>query len=108
MTLEKRRPIIFRSGFQRQNSAAMVSSRCLTREYVDSGRAGYSSSTGMYGGGVSNGRPTTVSLDAQPTLVMPAARAAANTLYVVVALFANVAALAARPGAGMAARCTTA
>ena len=29
-----------------------------------SGRASYSSSTGMYGGGTSNGSPSTVSLDA--------------------------------------------
>jgi hypothetical protein len=38
----------------------------------------------------------------------PAARAAAKTLYVAVMLFANVAALVVSPGAGTAARCTTA
>ncbi len=51
-------------GSQRTSSIAICSSRCLTSEYVLSGRAGYSSSTGMYGGGTSNGSPSTVSLDA--------------------------------------------
>ena len=53
--------------------------RALYREYVLSGRTAYSSSTGTYGGGVSNGRPRTVSLDAQTTFLMPARRAALNT-----------------------------
>ena len=73
-----------------------------------SGRTAYSSSTGTYGGGVSNGRPRTVSLDAQTTFLMPARRAALNTWWVATTLLANVAPLGRRPGAGIAARCTTA
>jgi hypothetical protein len=49
---------------------------------VDSGRGGYSSSAGMYGGGASNGSPSTVSLDAHTMLVMPARRAALTTFQV--------------------------
>ncbi len=96
------------SGSQRQKCRAISSSRALFSEYVDSGRGAYSSSTGAYGGGVSNGSPSTVSLDAQTTRLMPAARAAANTLYVAAELFAKVVAFDISPGAGTAARCTTA
>src|SRR5919106_355494 len=96
------------SGTHRQKCRAISSSRLLTSEYVLSGRTGYSSSTGMYGGGTSNGSPSTVSLEAHTTLRTPAVRAAANTLYVAVMLFENVAAFVVRPGAGIAARCTTA
>ncbi|OKI74159.1 hypothetical protein A6A27_18815 [Micromonospora sp. CB01531] len=57
---------------------------------------------------MSNGSPSTVSLDAHTTRLIPAARAAAKTLYVAAELFAKVAALGSSPGAGTAARCTTA
>src|SRR6266536_3438482 len=100
--------MIFSCGSQRQNCAAIVSSSSLPREYVDSGRPAYSSSTGTYGGGVSKGRPSTVSLDAHTTFLMPASLAAAKTLYVDGTLLANVLAMVVRPGAGIAARCTTA
>src|SRR3954447_24284119 len=108
MTLENRRPSILSCGSHRQNCRAISSSRVLTKEYVDSGRGAYSSSMGAYGGGVSNGNPSTVSLEAQTTFLMPAARTAANTLYVEGALLAKVAALLCIPGAGIAARWTTA
>ena len=96
------------SGSQRQNWRAISSSSTLVSEYVDSGRGAYSSSRGAYGGGVSKGRPSTVSLEAHTTCRMPAARQAANTLYVAAELLAKVAAFGSSPGAGMAARCTTA
>ncbi len=64
MTFEKRSAVIDRSGCQRTSSVASCSSSTLTIEYTLSGRAAYSSSTGMYGGGTSNGSPSTVSLDA--------------------------------------------
>src|SRR5690242_11895868 len=106
MTLEKRNPVAVSSGCQRQNWAAISSSRVLASEYDEFGRGWYSSSTGMHGGGLSGpkGRPSTVSLDAQTTVRMPAARAAANTWWVERMLFSNAAALGTRPGAGMAAR----
>jgi hypothetical protein len=72
--------MIFSIGSQRQNCAAICSSSSLPSEYVDSGLPGYSSSTGTYGGGVSNGRPSTVSLEDHTTFLIPASRAAANTL----------------------------
>src|SRR5215211_5577666 len=102
MTLENRSPTMVRSGCHRQNCRAISSSSVLTSEYVLSGRGWYSSSTGMYGGGVSKGRPRTVSLDAHTTLRIPARRAAAKTLYVAVVLLLKVAALVVRPGAGIA------
>ena len=72
------------------------------------GCGGYSSSTGTYGGKSSNGSPSTVSLDAQTMLRTPARSAAENTLYVATMLFSNVAAFGRNPGAGIAARWTTA
>src|SRR6478609_2337839 len=108
MTLENLSPSIFSCGSHRQNCRAISSSSVFTREYVDSGRGAYSSSIGAYGGGVSNGSPRTVSLDAQTTFLTPADRAAAKTLYVEGAFLAKVAALLRRPGAGIAARWTTA
>src|SRR3954470_24656339 len=72
MTLENRRPTSLVEGSQRAKCRAISSSTALPSEYVLSGRTGYSSSTGAYGGGVSNGRPSTVSLDAHTTLRMPA------------------------------------
>src|SRR5215210_8442583 len=86
----------------------MASSNVLTSEYVDSGRGGYPSSTGMYGGGVSNGSPSTVSLEAQTMLVTAARRAALKTFQVQPMLFMKVRWSATLPGAGTAARCTTA
>ena len=108
MTFENRSAVTDSSGCHRQSSTAMVSSRCLPREYTDSGRPGYSSSTGTYGGGVSNGSPSTVSLDAMTTFEMPSRVAACSTLNVVSMLLRNVATSLCRPGAGIAARCTTA
>ena len=110
MTLENRSPVNDNSGSQRENCAAISSSKVLASEYDELGRGWYSSSTGRYGGGESgpNGSPSTVSLDAQTTVLIFAALAAANTWYVLVMLLSNVAALVVRPGAGIAARCTTA
>ena len=108
MTFEKRSAVIDSRGCHRHSSAAMVSSRCLPSEYTDSGRAAYSSSTGTYGGGVSKGSPSTVSLEAMTTLSMPSRVAACRTLNVVSMLLRKVATSACRPGAGIAARCTTA
>src|SRR6266481_4115068 len=99
MTFENRSPVIFSSGSQRHSCPASCSSRNFTTEYVDSGRPGYSSSTGTYGGGVSNGSPSTVSLEAHTMFVIPACRAAVKTLYVVIMLLLNVALLVVRPGA---------
>jgi len=69
-----------------------------------SGRAGYSSSTGMYGGGTSKGSPRTVSLEAYTMFRMPARRAAWKTLNVLRMLLWNVATSLRMPGAGIAAR----
>src|SRR5690242_6578844 len=102
MTFEKRSPNIFSPGSQRHSCAAIVSSMVFTSEYVDSGRGGYSSSTGTYGGGVSNGNPSTVSLEAQTMLRTPARRAALITFQVEFRLFANVLWFGTRPGAGTA------
>jgi hypothetical protein len=79
-----------------------------TSEYVDSGRGGYSSSTGTYGGGASNGRPRTVSLEAQTMFVMPARRAALATFQDEFMLLAKVLWSGTMPGSGMAARFTRA
>src|ERR1700712_957386 len=110
MTFENRSPIMVSDGSRRQNCSAISSSSVLASEYDDSGRGWYSSSTGRYGGGLSGaiGRPSTVSLDAQTTRLIPQAFAAANTWCVLVMLLSKVAALVVRPGAGIAARCTTA
>src|SRR6478735_7599269 len=107
MTLENRSPVIDSSGSQRQNCPAISSSSVLDSEYAELGRGWYSSSTGMYSGGASGpkGSPSTVSLDAQTIVLIFAARAAANTWYVLVMLLSKVAALVVRPGAGIAARC---
>src|ERR1700712_1494104 len=108
MTLENRSPIMVRDGSRRQNCSAISSSRVLAKEYDDSGRGWYSSSTGRYGGGLAAviGRPSTVSLDAHTMRLMPAAFAAENTWWVLVMLLSKVAAFGIRPGAGIAARCT--
>src|ERR1700712_2512688 len=110
MTFENRSPIMVSDGSRRQNCSAISSSNVLASEYEDCGRGWYSSSTGRYGGGLSGpiGSPRTVSLEAQTTRLIPAAFAAAKTWLVLVMLFSKVAALVTRPGAGMAARCTTA
>lgn len=70
MTFDSRSPMILSSGSHRQNCSAIVSPTSLDSEYAVSGRPGYSSSTGTYGGGVSNGSPSTVSLDAHTTFLM--------------------------------------
>src|SRR5215212_5463629 len=62
----------------------------------------------MYGGGVSNGSPSTVSLEAQTMLVTAARRAALKTFQVQPMLFMKVRWSATLPGAETAARCTTA
>jgi hypothetical protein len=56
---------------------------------------------------VSNGSPSTVSEEAQTTVVMPAARAAAKTWWVQVMLVTKVVVFGTRPGAGTTARWTT-
>src|SRR6476620_6357158 len=103
MTLENRRPIIFSSGSHRHSCSARASSSVLVSEYVLSGRGGYCSSTGMYGGGVSNGSPSTVSLDAHTMFFTPARRAADTTLNELFMLLAKVAWSPTTPGAGIAA-----
>ena len=62
----------------------------------------------MYGGGTSNGSPSTVSLDAVTMRLMPSLRAAFSTLNVLSMLFSKVATSLRRPGAGIAPRCTIA
>ena len=47
-----------------------------------------------------NGRPSSVSLEAQTTSEMPAARAAAKTLYVLGTLLAKMTGFGAAPGPG--------
>src|SRR6266849_11013933 len=108
MTLENRKPMIFISASHRQNCFAISSPINFDSEYAVSGRPAYSSSTGAYGGGVSNGNPSTVSLDAQTMFLMPNRQAAANTLYVLSVLFWKTTASVKRCGAGIAARCTMA
>jgi hypothetical protein len=87
---------------------AIASPTTLDSAYDDSGRTSIVSSMGANSGGVSNGRPSTVSEDAQTTRARPFASAAANTLYVDRALIRNVSAGGRSSGAGIAARWTTA
>ena len=65
---------------RRANWPASVSPASFDRAYEVSGRGSIVSSIGANSGGVSNGRPRTVSLDAQTTRRTPAATAAAKTL----------------------------
>ncbi len=65
---------------RRANWPARVSPASFDSAYEVSGRGSIVSSTGANSGGVSNGSPRTVSLDAQTTRPAPAATAAANTL----------------------------
>jgi hypothetical protein len=92
----------------RLNCAAIASPTSFDRAYDDSGRGSTVSSIGANSGGVSNGSPRTVSLDAQTTRPRPFASAAAKTLYVARALMRNVSAGGRISGAGIAARWTTA
>ncbi len=92
---------------ERANCSAMVSPTSFESAYEDSGRAGCSSSMGANAGGVSNGKPSTVSLEAHTTRPTPRSVAAEKTLYVEIALFRNVSPGGCRPDDGIAARWTT-
>lgn len=98
--MENRRLTIFIPGSQRQNCLAISSPIVLDSAYAVSGCGGYSSSTGRYGGGASKGRPSTVSLEAETTLLMPSRRALANTLWVLTVLLRKSSEPGARPGVG--------
>src|SRR5580704_16790707 len=87
---------------------AIVSVATFDRAYVEVGIGKWSSSTGAYRGGTSNGSPSVVSLDAHTTRESPSVTAAWNTLKFIVMFALNVTAGVASPGAGMLARCTTA
>ncbi len=65
---------------RRANWAAIVSPTSFESEYDDSGRGSMVSSIGANAGGVSNGRPRTVSLEAHTTRRIYGATAAAKTL----------------------------
>src|SRR5262245_26319410 len=93
---------------QPEISRASVSPTTLDSAYVVVGYGKWSSSTGAYRGGVSNGRPSVVSLEDQTTRPRPRACAARKTLAFMVELRLNVTAGGYMPGAGMLARCTTA
>src|SRR3954470_10585795 len=92
----------------RLSCAASVSPTSLDRAYDDSGRGVIDSSIGAKSGGRSNGRPSTVSLDAQTTRPTPADEAAWNTFHVEIVLMRKVSPSGRRPGAGIAAKWTTA
>ena len=79
MMLEIRSP---RNGIplRRESWAAISSPRSLERAYEVSGRGSIVSSTGANSGGVSKGRPSTVSLEAHTTRSALVATAAAKTL----------------------------
>ena len=79
MMFEMRRP---RNGIpvRRLNWTAIDSPTTLDSEYEVSGRTSIVSSIGAKRGGVSNGRPRTVSLDAQTTRPTWFSSAAAKTL----------------------------
>ena len=79
MMFEIRRPTIG-IPVRRLNCVASVSPVSFERAYEVSGRGSMVSSIGANWGGVSNGSPRTVSLDAQTTRFSPFASAAANTL----------------------------
>ena len=65
---------------RRANCVAIVSPTSFDSEYDDSGRGSIVSSIGANCGGVSNGRPSTVSLEAQTTRLRRCISAAAKTL----------------------------
>ncbi|BDZ54508.1 hypothetical protein GCM10025870_15810 [Agromyces marinus] len=66
------------------------------------------SSTGSAAGGVSNGKPMAVMLDAVTIVRMPARAAAWTTLKLAVMFVVKVVASGTRPLTGIAARCTMA
>src|SRR6476661_5345013 len=88
---------------RRANCSAIVSPTSFDSAYDDSGRT-TDSSTGANGGGVAgaNGRPRTVSLEAQTTRPTPRSAAAAKTLYVDRAFVRNVSPSGRSSGAGIA------
>src|ERR1700677_5306080 len=86
----------------------VVSLATFDSAYVVVGTGYWSSSTGAYRGGTSNGRPSVVSLDAHTTRLSLRAAAAWKTLKFIVMWEWNVTAGVVRPGAGMLARWTTA
>src|SRR5688572_22811311 len=106
MMLEKRSPT---NGtlVRLENWAAISSPTSLDRAYELSGRGSIVSSIGANRGGLSNGSPRTVSLEAHTTRSTDAATAAAKTLKVETVLIRNVSASDLIPGAGIAARWTT-
>ena len=65
---------------RRANCPAIVSPTSFESEYELSGRGSMVSSIGAKSGGRSNGRPSTVSLEAQTTRRIRCASAAAKTL----------------------------
>ena len=79
MMFEMRRPTN-PIPLRRANWAAIVSPTSFDSAYDDSGRGSIVSSIGAKAGGVSNGRPSTVSLDAHTTRRRRWVTAAANTL----------------------------
>src|SRR5580704_12238113 len=80
---------------------AIVSVATFDRAYVEVGIGKWSSSTGAYRGGTSNGSPSVVSLDAHTTRLRPRFAAAWKTLKFMVMLVLNVTAGVDMPGAGM-------
>src|SRR4051812_18696910 len=103
MMFEIRRPTN-RTALCRFSWAASVSPTSFERAYDDSGRGVIDSSIGAKSGGRSNGRPRTVSLDAQTTRPTWAETAAWNTFQVETALIRNVSPAGRSPGAGIAAK----
>src|SRR4051794_38770832 len=93
---------------RRFSCTASVSPTSFERAYEDSGRGVIDSSIGAKSGGRSNGRPRTVSLDAQTTRPTPARTAAWKTFQVESVLIRNVSPSGRSPGAGIAAKWTMA
>src|SRR5436305_6540221 len=86
---------------RRLSCAASVSPTSFDSAYDDSGRGVIDSSIGAKSGGRSNGRPRTVSLEAQTTRPTPARTAAWKTFHVETVLMRNVSPSGRRPGAGI-------
>src|SRR5689334_3728550 len=107
MMFEIRRPT---NGIavRRLTWAASVSPTSFESAYDESGRGVIDSSIGAKSGGRSNGRPSTVSLDAQTTRSTPADEAAWKTFHVEIVLMRKVSPSGRRPGAGIAAKWTIA
>src|ERR687889_752274 len=87
----------------RFSCAASVSPTSFDSAYDDSGRGVIVSSIGAKSGGRSNGRPRTVSLDAQTTRPTPALTAAWKTFHVDTVLIRKVSPIGRSPDAGIAA-----